>query len=213
MSGGPVVNTQGEVVGTVSFNPSGETQSFNFAAGQETIKALLNRNDVNTTLSATDQAFRNGLSQYYAGDYAAAQASFDAVLAVAPSHALAQQYKVKVVQAQANAPATVTGSSGGGVPIAVWVAVGAVVLLICGGLAVVLIRRRRADAVVTGPPAPQSAPPMAQPPTILAGTHAQVCRFCGATDPAGSRFCLNCGASLADQPPTTNGRSMTTSPS
>ncbi|MGB8385462.1 MAG: S1C family serine protease [Dermatophilaceae bacterium] len=34
MSGGPVINTQGEVVGTVSFNPSGETQSFNFAAGR-----------------------------------------------------------------------------------------------------------------------------------------------------------------------------------
>ncbi|MGB8385461.1 MAG: hypothetical protein WCG47_30180, partial [Dermatophilaceae bacterium] len=111
---------------------------------------MLNRIDVNTALSATDQSFRNGLSQYYAGDYPAAQSSFDAVLAVVPSHALAQQYKVKVAQAQANAPTTAPASSGGGVPIAVWVAVAsvAVAVLIGCGLAVLLIRRRKADAVL-----------------------------------------------------------------
>jgi hypothetical protein len=199
MSGGPVVNMQGEVVGTVSFNPSGETQSFNFAAGQETIKALLNRNDVNGALSATDQAFRDGLAQYYAGDYAAAQSSFDAVLAVVPSHAVAQQYKVKVVQARANTPVVVPAPSGNGVPIAVWIAIVAAVVLICAGVAVLLIRRRSADGRAQPPPVPPMPP---------AGMQAQICPYCGATDPAGSHFCLNCGAPFLDQPPTAPRRPM-----
>ncbi len=58
MSGGPVVNGQGEVIGTVSFGPSDDTQQLNFASTEDNVQALLTRNGVKNTLAATDQQYR-----------------------------------------------------------------------------------------------------------------------------------------------------------
>lgn len=98
MSGGPVVDMHGDVVGIVSFGPNGEEQAFNFAAALETVQSLLARNGVDTELDAADQAFRDGLTSYYAGDYATATDSFDTVLQVTPSHAQAQEFRSKAAQ-------------------------------------------------------------------------------------------------------------------
>lgn len=43
MSGGPAVNLDGQVVGTVSFGVGGESQPFNFITDTGTVRALLAR--------------------------------------------------------------------------------------------------------------------------------------------------------------------------
>ena len=104
MSGGPVVNMQGQVIGIVSYSPTGETQSFNFAAGQETVSGLLTRNGVKTGLTDADQAYRDGLTLFYNKQYHEAAAKFDVVLGTEPSHALAQKYKARSVANFAQEP-------------------------------------------------------------------------------------------------------------
>lgn len=116
MSGGPVVNIQGQVIGIVSYSPRGENQSFNFAAGQDTASGLLTRNGVKSGLSRTDRAFRDGLALFYAKQYREAAAKFDTVLGTEPSHALAQKYRAQAVanfasEATSSTPAPSTPSS------------------------------------------------------------------------------------------------------
>ncbi|MET3805738.1 S1-C subfamily serine protease [Nakamurella sp. UYEF19] len=110
MSGGPVVNMQGQVIGIVSYNPTG-TQSFNFAAGQETVSALLTRNGVKAGLTPADQAYRQGLNLFYQQKYREAAAQFDVTLGTEPSHAMAQKYKVKAVALFASEPTTSSSAS------------------------------------------------------------------------------------------------------
>jgi len=147
MSGGPAVNAAGQALGTVSFTPSDEPQSFNFVTSLSTLKALLARNGVGTTLSKTDRTYRAGLQQFWAGHYHAAVRDFNAVLAAAPNHAQAQAYKIKAVALypQEVKPATKNSSS-----LLLFLVIGAVVLLAIAAVAFVLT----ADAE-PGPP-PQS---------------------------------------------------------
>ena len=136
MSGGPVVNDQGEVVGINSYRNSGETQQFNFAVDLSTIHAFLSSHNVDNTLSDADQAYRTGLTDFFDGQYQDAVDQFNTTLNQLPSHALAQQYKSK---ATALVPATSTDQAAGNHTL-VWVAVGAAasVLLLAGGLIVIV---------------------------------------------------------------------------
>ena len=84
---------QGRVLGTVSFFPTGEPQPFNFITDTDTLKTLLSDNGVPTDLSAADQAYRTGVTDYYAGSYSDAVVDFDKVLAVEPSNATAQDFR------------------------------------------------------------------------------------------------------------------------
>lgn len=93
MSGGPSFDMQGRVLGTVSFFPTGEPQPFNFITDTDTLKTLLSDNGVPTDLSAADQAYRAGVTDYYAGSYSDAVVNFDKVLAVEPSNATAQDFR------------------------------------------------------------------------------------------------------------------------
>ncbi len=113
MSGGPVVDDQGRVIGTVSFGPSQETQQLNFAAGWDTVKSLLARNGVNTTPSAADVAYRQGLDLYFAQKYREAAAAFTTVLNTEPSNSYAQEYKGKAVSQEASEPQSAAAGSVG----------------------------------------------------------------------------------------------------
>src|SRR5262249_30637884 len=104
MSGGPVVNAAGQVVGLNSYNIVGETQQFNFAADLSTIQQVLTRNGVPSTLSKADQAYRTGLTDYFANRFHAAAAAFQVTLDAIPSHALAQKYKAQAIANFAKEP-------------------------------------------------------------------------------------------------------------
>ncbi len=76
MSGGPVLNMTGQVVGTVSWSPSGTTAA-NFMTDTGSIRSILAGNGVKTTLTAADRAFRQGLAYYFARRYHEAVTQFN----------------------------------------------------------------------------------------------------------------------------------------
>jgi serine/threonine-protein kinase len=107
-------------------------------------------------LSATDQAYRAGLTDYFTGKYHEAAAKFDQVLALEPDHAQAQDFKRLAIL---NFPNEVQSGSGSNTTLLVGIAAGVVVLL-AGVCAVLLVlRRRRARGRMTsGPTATGGAP-------------------------------------------------------
>ena len=156
MSGGPVVDGEANVVGTVSFGPSSDTQQLNFAAAPETIAALLSRNAVKNELADSDQHFRAGLNEYFAGKYHAAANDLGQALAANPDNAIAQQYQSKAIAAfpQENTTGWLIWVIGGGVLFVIVVIV-VVLLLVFGGAR---RRRRKAQAASsTAPVEPQQA--------------------------------------------------------
>ncbi|MCU1478003.1 MAG: serine protease [Subtercola sp.] len=178
MSGGPVVDGNADVVGTVSFGPSSDTQQLNFAAAPETIAALLSRNAVKNELAASDTQFRAGLNEFFTGKYHAAADDLGKALAANPDNAIAQQYQAKAVAAfpQENTMGWV-----------IWVVLGGVLLVVVVIVVVLLLvlgrsrKRRRAAAqaaaetapamsgAVSGYGSPEAAAPpvgMAPPPVV-----------------------------------------------
>jgi hypothetical protein len=98
MSGAPVVDAAGDVVGLVSATPLRPTEGFTFASAAETVGSMLSRNGVDSTLAASDRSFRDGLTSYFDGDLDGAVASFDEVLAVVPDHPLALEFSSRAAQ-------------------------------------------------------------------------------------------------------------------
>ena len=131
MSGGPVVDLEGRVVGLISFGPNAETQAFNFIVASSIIADSLTRNGMKAQLGPVDRDFRVGLAKYYEGKYKDAIKSFDKVLGVVPSHQQAQEYRQRAVEASPS-------SDGGSFPV-VPVLLG--LALVCGG-ALFMHRRR-----------------------------------------------------------------------
>ncbi len=97
MSGGPVANLDGEIIGLVSHGPAAEKQAFNFLAASSLIAEELSKSGVKNDLGKIDTDYRDGLNAYYDGRYSDSIERFDAVLAAVPSHAQAQEYRQKAV--------------------------------------------------------------------------------------------------------------------
>jgi hypothetical protein len=171
MSGAPVVDAAGDVVGIVSATPLRPTAGFTFATTAETIGAMLTRNGIDSTLTASDRSFRDGLTSYFNGDLDGAVASFDEVLAVVPDHPLAQEFSSRAAQSLTDRagnrvggnkssgvagshqvplavqPAATAGSAG--IPSFIWFVSIAIVLMAAIGLAVGWLRQRSARSGVT----------------------------------------------------------------
>lgn len=208
MSGGPVVGLDGKVVGTVSWHPGTEAQSFNFMTDAGVIRSMLTSHGVATTLNPLDQAYRQGLDDYFAGKYHAAAAHFDTVLAQEPNHAQAQSYRAKAV---ASFPQEAVS------PWLKWGGIGLLILAVAAG-ALLVVRRR--TKLAGDRPAPSSAESAAAPeiPTqrvagpatpVPAGSdggpaggdgavsHLTYCPNCGHPHPAEAHFCAECGQPFA----------------
>ncbi|NKQ57777.1 trypsin-like serine protease [Amycolatopsis sp. K13G38] len=223
MSGGPVIGLDGRVLGTVSFGPTQETQAFNFMTDTGILRSMLVSHGVSTTLSAPDQAYRQGLNEYFAGKYHAAAADFDKVLAQEPNQAQAQAYRSKAIAAFGEEPA----ASNKGWLLWGGIGLGAAVLIAAAITIPLLLSRRRRNAAPGQPgtfpgttptgPVPQFGPPPAMPPveppvTTVPGpresehqatgdghepqvavSHLGYCPNCGSPHPAEAHFCTECG--------------------
>jgi hypothetical protein len=164
MSGGPVVDGSADVIGTVSFGPSSDTQQLNFAAAPETIAALLSRNAVKNELAESDTQFRAGLNEYFSGKFHAAADDLGKALAANPDNAIAQQYQSKAIAAfpQENTTGWV-----------IWVILGGVLLVVIVIVLILLLvlgrsrkRRRAAQAATAGVADAASAPAMPAMPAM-----------------------------------------------
>jgi hypothetical protein len=80
-SGGPVINDKGEVLGVMTFVPSGageggSAQGFNFVIPTSTVRAFLKDSGVTLgEIGAFTRAWQAGLSAFFEGDYTTARPS------------------------------------------------------------------------------------------------------------------------------------------
>jgi hypothetical protein len=173
MSGGPVIDDSGRVVGLISFSlvqASGESGA-KYLRTIDDIKAALADAGVTPARGPVDDAFASAMDLFWGNHFTAAVPELQKVLGVYPGHPLATDY---LAQAQAKAgtsedvplAAASPASKGGGGGFPVWaiaaIAAGAVVVI----LLVVLVTRRKKPA-----PALAGVAPMA-PPVSAVGTPA-----------------------------------------
>ena len=100
MSGGPMVNMSGEVVGTNSFglldeNGEEKDQGFSFVHQSARIAELMGSSGATNTLTDTTKTYRAGINAYFEGDKALAVASLEKVVAEQPGNGVAQRYLEK----------------------------------------------------------------------------------------------------------------------
>jgi serine protease Do len=146
MSGGPVVDMQGRIVGLISQGTPGETQSFNFASATANLTDVLHGKEVTAELGPHDRNYRTGLDRYFAGNFNAAVDYFDAVVAGAPSNLPAAEYR-RLAAGKGGSPTASTG------PLVV-IAVSCVAAALLTGAfgAFLIVRRRRAVSLMDTPP-------------------------------------------------------------
>jgi serine protease Do len=201
MSGGPVVDTAGRVLGTVSFSNGTESQPFNFMTSVDSVRELLSRNGVGMALSATDRAYRAGLAAYFAGHYHAAVAAFNQVLSAEPNHAMAQSYKAKAI---ALYPQEVKPERGGSSRPLIVIIIAAV-MVVAAVLLWFLWWRPRHHAAATEPTnsvqEPLAASHDGETLGRIDGASADgatrlICASCSAGNEPGSQFCSRCGSAL-----------------
>jgi V8-like Glu-specific endopeptidase len=95
-SGGPVLNTDGQVVGILTMLTD---ETNNYLRPSNDIKEMLNRNGVTNKLGMVDEEFKQGLVMYRLKYYSKAIEHFNAVLNLNQKHLLAQEYRSKSQEA------------------------------------------------------------------------------------------------------------------
>lgn len=95
-SGGPVINTKGEIIGLLTFRGDTvngqEVQGFNFAVPVNTVKEFVNQAGAKNAKSETDKLYQEGLNLYWGGYYKHALEKFEAVQRIYPNHSEIKQY-------------------------------------------------------------------------------------------------------------------------
>jgi serine protease Do len=202
MSGGPVLNMDGEVVGTVSWAQTNEAdRSSDFIGAAASIQSILAGNGVDNTLGPADLAYREGLSAFYESRYHDAVAKFDEAQALQPGWRFISEVRQDAVtnypndvappEVESEATNEADAEGGGGVPTWAYVLGGGAVLVMgaAGALGALVVRRRRHAPPQTAPtPAPETVP------TAPAVTAPAVTASAVGVPPTGHGFCSNCGA-------------------
>ena len=184
MSGGPVANLNGDIIGLISHGPAAEKQAFNFLAASSVIAGELSKNGVKNQLGKIDKDYRDGLNDYYDGKYTAAIERFDQVLAAVPSHAQAQEYRAQAVSRRS----TEGDGSGGRLALLIVVGLACLFLVIVVVVTILLLVRSKKR----GRPAPAAYPPVRYPP-ISGPPSLKYCTNCGSGAPPGTKLCATCG--------------------
>jgi serine protease Do len=222
MSGGPIIELNGKVIGVNSFAPAGEPQAFNFVAPADGLAAILAGKGFKPMLGPADVYYRKGLDHYYSGHYGDAIKDFDQTLAMSPDYpGLADLRTSAANLRQQYGDVSVLHSSN-----LLWYIVSAVLLVLAvGGRAIFMVVRSRRQRLVEaeaagfqpvpdGPPAaggvatepvgPQvheetgAVQPLGVVPARqLTATEPHFCASCGAEHHPAERFCPNCGKQIS----------------
>jgi S1-C subfamily serine protease len=148
MSGGPVADAQGKVIGLTSYSLLGDdgTAEQGYLRTVDDIRAALKAAGVEAGQGQVDADFRQAMTHFWNRHYSASLPLFQQVLNLYDGHPLAKRYLARA-QAKANGPEDVplsTGTRDGGLDIVrVGVPVAVVVVLVLM-VVVVVLRRRQA---------------------------------------------------------------------
>jgi hypothetical protein len=144
MSGGPGLNTNGEVIGICSrgsiTEALEESAGFNFLVQSNVLKSLLTESNVANTKGPVDEAFLKGLGYYYENHYSAAKAEFETATGLFPYHWRASDLILECNAAIARREDVPLGLSVGTL-VPLLALVGGVVAVAM--VAVILVRRRK----------------------------------------------------------------------
>jgi len=190
-SGGPVVNSKGEVIAVTSFgaiDPSGSGRAvpgFNFFVPASIVSELLRRANVNSEESVTIKYYEEGLRLYYERKYSEAIKRFQTVKNLYPGFPFVDDY---ISGAQA---AILRGEEASAInPVMVAAAVALVVIVAGGGVGFVLLRRRSRPQPYAPQTPYQPPPPPRQPASPVEELRTADYRV---RVPPGYSFCINCG--------------------
>jgi Trypsin-like peptidase domain/zinc-ribbon domain len=168
LSGGPVVNAAGKVVGLISYSLLGDDGAAEqgYIRSVEDIRATLKAAGVEAARGDGDTVFAQAMQYFWDRHYSAALPLFQRVLNLYDGHPLAKQYLAKA-QAKANGSEDVPlPSDGPPVPrgdlMRVWLPV-AGVLVVLVVLLVVVLRRRGPSRLATVPARPTVPAPVPVP--------------------------------------------------
>lgn len=89
-SGGPVLNSDGKVIGLLTFGPP-ELQGLSFAVTSHTVLEFVRKSGATNTPSPTDIAYRDGLNFYWQGYYSKALPKFEEVKRLYAKHSEAEE--------------------------------------------------------------------------------------------------------------------------
>lgn len=222
MSGGPVIDAEGNVIGLVSFGTftaTGESGA-SYLRPVDEIHAALADTGVTPQRGAVDEAFAQAMEHFWGGHYSAAIPLFRDVLSLSDGHPLAKEYLAKAQEKAGTAADVPLAGEDGGFPIWIAAVVGGVVVVALG--LVMAIRRRASKAAAPAPavpmaavaqPMPNGARPAPQPvrehavsaqtgaaaeaqpaPTATAvAADPHFCSNCGHGLDPGAHFCPECG--------------------
>jgi S1-C subfamily serine protease len=147
MSGGPGLDTNGEVIGICSRGSITEAQqeaaNFNFLIQSSVLESLLTESNVGNTEGPVDETFLKGLNYYYEHHYSAAKAQFEIVTGLFSYH-----WRANELIQQCNAMIAGGEDVPLGMVIDMWIIVTVLigVAIAVAVVAVVLVARRRARA-------------------------------------------------------------------
>lgn len=213
MSGGPVADGSGRVIGFNSFNLL-DAKPISYARPSTFIRELLAGRGVENSLNDTSKAYRTGLDAYFNGEKDVAVEQLTTASEADEDNAVAEEFlaKAEALEDPTN-----------------WLLLIGVALLVLlvGGLVGVLMARRRKSAVsesggtpdvpaaapvTAGTAAPQTGPiptdstaeetstPATSPQVGFSATAAaprgRFCTSCGNTASPGEAFCSHCGSRL-----------------
>ncbi|MFC7451269.1 trypsin-like peptidase domain-containing protein [Rhodococcus daqingensis] len=137
MSGGPTADLDGRVIGVNSFGIHGQTEPFAFVAPAHGLLDLMSDKGVAPATGPADTAFRAGVEHHVDGEYTAAIAEFDEVLALSPGYPGAADLRTSAEQERDRYGDAAPADSGPD-----WYLLGALTVLVAVGVgAVVLVRR------------------------------------------------------------------------
>lgn len=167
-SGGPAINTQGEVVGIATYGLFEEGGTFNYMRDVSDLVTLANTKGIKlNTASSVQTVWDDGLTKFFNSYFKSAIKRFNATKQYYPPHALAEQYK-QIAQNKIN------NGEGKTEPI-IFVVIGAIVgmLIIILGAVLLIVkiakRRQNGKGGIPTPPVEIPKPPVipAAPPPVV----------------------------------------------
>lgn len=203
-SGGPMVNSKGEVVAVVSFgsvDPTGsgrEVPGFNFFIPSKYVLELLSRNNVDNTQDPVMKLYEEGLRLYYAKHYSAAIEKFKMVKDLYSGFPFVDDYI-------ANAQAAIL--RGEDVPLGPKIdtimIIGLAAVAVAGGGAAFFFMKKRKSKSKTVAPTPYTPQQIQQSTTVQhhygfpgQASQPQVPQGVSAPQQMAIKYCWNCGRAI-----------------
>jgi serine protease Do len=157
-SGGPAVNSNGEVIGLATFGNDKEVQGFNFLVSSSTLAEFVRQAGASNIGSETDAAWRTALDLFWARRYTAAIDQLQEVENLFPAHTEAHRTLDEARELKRQGKERW--------PFTFWVLMAGGPAALCGGL--VFVRRRK--RLYPAPVQVESTRPSKSAPVPLEGT-------------------------------------------